>query len=181
MWAAGAWRAGFVAISVCLLAGCDRQEEAGTTTPTPIANPAPPAQTGAGTEPVEGRSGTVGIPVGNGFDFYVLSLSWSPSYCEAEGPDADRQQCRSGRRYAFVVHGLWPQFERGFPQDCDTDEKQVDDVASRSLYDLMPSAGLIGHEWREHGACSRLSQTDYFQVLRMAREKIVIPSEFRSL
>ena len=62
---------------------------------------------------------------GTGFDFYVLSLSWSPSYCEAEGDDANRQQCEAARPYAFVVHGLWPQFERGFPQECATDEPKV--------------------------------------------------------
>ncbi|MCC2111314.1 MAG: hypothetical protein KDJ16_04705, partial [Hyphomicrobiales bacterium] len=50
------------------------------------------------------------------FDYYVLSLSWSPSYCEAEG-DPREPQCRKerpSRRYAFVVHGLWPQYERGW-------------------------------------------------------------------
>lgn len=46
------------------------------------------------------------VPLGTGFDFYVLSLSWSPSYCEAEGTDASRQQCAASRPYAFVVHGL---------------------------------------------------------------------------
>src|SRR5215468_1655976 len=55
------------------------------------------------------------VPIGSGFDFYVLSLSWSPSYCEAEGDDANPQQCKAARPYAFVVHGLWPQFEHGFP------------------------------------------------------------------
>src|SRR4029077_16012103 len=55
------------------------------------------------------------------FDFYVLALSWSPSFCEAsrERP-ANRtpdQQC-GARPYSFVVHGLWPQYERGFPSNC---------------------------------------------------------------
>ena len=27
------------------------------------------------------------------FDFYVLALSWSPSYCEQEGERAPAQQC----------------------------------------------------------------------------------------
>ena len=58
------------------------------------------------------------------FDFYVLVLSWSPSYCASvEERAADRrrrpdQQCEGGRPYAFVVHGLWPQYERGFPSWC---------------------------------------------------------------
>ena len=54
------------------------------------------------------------------FDFYVLALSWSPSYCAIEGDGADPAQCANGRPYAFVVHGLWPQYEKGYPRDCET-------------------------------------------------------------
>ena len=53
------------------------------------------------------------------FDFYVLSLSWSPSFCEAareRGNTGRSQQVQcGGRPFSFVVHGLWPQYERGFP------------------------------------------------------------------
>ena len=53
------------------------------------------------------------------FDFYVLALSWTPSYCEAEGDRrSGDEQCQRGRPYSFVVHGLWPQYERGFPRSC---------------------------------------------------------------
>ena len=54
------------------------------------------------------------------FDFYVLSLSWSPSYCaeaEERGSGGRSQQC-SGRPFSFVVHGLWPQYESGYPEYC---------------------------------------------------------------
>ncbi len=146
------------------LAGCEPQSEA---TKKPAAADAPLAAADA-------------VPQGKGFDFYVLSLSWSPSYCEAEGENANRQQCSAGRPYAFVVHGLWPQFERGFPADCGGDG-EVSNETLRGLYDLMPSAGLIRHQWRKHGTCSGLSQSDYFRVLRLAREKIVVPPAFRRL
>jgi ribonuclease T2 len=121
------------------------------------------------------------VPQGSGFDFYVLSLSWSPSYCEAQGADANRQQCATTRPYAFVVHGLWPQFERGYPEKCATNERQGPVRPLRNLDDIMPSAGLIRHEWRTHGSCSGLSQRAYFDVLRAAREKVSVPSEFRRL
>ena len=51
------------------------------------------------------------------FDFYVLSLSWSPSFCESAGERGTppREQC-GARPYSFVVHGLWPQYDRGFPE-----------------------------------------------------------------
>jgi ribonuclease T2 len=120
-------------------------------------------------------------PAGGDFDFYVLALSWSPSYCEAEGEDANRQQCEAGRPYAFVVHGLWPQYERGYPSDCPTGEREVDRETMRGLYDLIPSSGLIRHQWRKHGSCSGLSQEDYFRLLRRARETIVVPPDFRRL
>ena len=121
------------------------------------------------------------MPEGSGFDFYVLALSWSPSYCAAEGPDANRQQCGAGRPYGFIVHGLWPQFERGYPRDCRSGARDVPRSLVSSLYDIMPSAGLIRHEWRKHGTCSGLSQADYFAVLRKANERVVVPPRFRSL
>lgn len=120
------------------------------------------------------------------FDFYVLSLSWSPSYCAMEGPRANRQQCGSRRPFGFVVHGLWPQNERGYPSNC-----RLDGARSRggyvprplisSLSDIMPSTGLIAHQWRKHGSCSGLSQNDYFATLRNAYEAVTIPPSLRNV
>lgn len=115
------------------------------------------------------------------FDFYVLALSWSPSYCEAEGAGANQQQCGSGRPYAFVVHGLWPQFERGYPVDCKTDVERVPQDLAKTLYDIMPSSGLIGNEWRRHGSCTGLDQQAYFATVRAARARVVIPDAYRRL
>lgn len=127
------------------------------------------------------RPAKAGIPQGSGFDFYVLSLSWSPSYCEAEGSNANRQQCGASRPYAFVVHGLWPQYEHGYPQKCGAGDEKVPGRILRGLSDIMPSAGLVIHEWRTHGSCTGLAQNDYFDVLRAAREKVAVPSGFRRL
>ena len=171
-------RAWLSALAVGLLAaGCSQEAEqtpaADAIPNTPITQPARPA---APTAPAASS-----LPIGDGFDFYVLSLSWSPSYCEAEGEEANRQQCGTARPYAFVVHGLWPQFERGFPENCRTDEPDVPNATLRTLYDIMPSAGLIRHQWRKHGSCSGLDQDDYFAVLRAARETVMVPAEFRRL
>ncbi|MFC3218083.1 ribonuclease [Tianweitania populi] len=117
------------------------------------------------------------IPQGTGFDFYVLSLSWSPSYCQAEGDQAKRQQCGRRDPHGFVVHGLWPQFERGYPESCKSSEPdRVPDSLIAEYRDLIPSAGLIGHQWRKHGSCSGLSQADYLATVRAAREKINVPN-----
>lgn len=160
----------FLALALSLAAGCEPSTNSESKANAPIAA----SNAGAGNT-------SASIPIGKGFDFYVLSLSWSPSYCEAEGEDANRQQCGQARPYAFVVHGLWPQYERGFPEDCQTREPDVSNAKLRTLYDIMPAAGLIRHEWRKHGTCTGLSQDDYFKVLRAAREKVEIPARFRRL
>jgi ribonuclease T2 len=45
----------------------------------------------------------------------------------------------------------------------------------RSLFDIVPSAGLAGHEWRAHGTCSGLTQERFFGQLRAAFSKIQMP------
>lgn len=119
------------------------------------------------------------LPEGAGFDFYVLALSWSPAYCLAEGANANSRQCAEGRDFGFVVHGLWPQFESGYPEFCTT--RQPDRVPAdlgAEYLDIVPSMGLIGHQWRKHGSCSGLSQKDYFMVMRAARDRINVPAVF---
>lgn len=112
------------------------------------------------------------------FDYYVLVLSWSPSYCEAEGDRADRFQCAGGRPYQFVVHGLWPQYERGWPESCPSLTSEAPEALVRGMLDIMPSPGLVRHEWRKHGTCSGLSVDGYFEMTRKAREHIAIPPAF---
>jgi len=113
------------------------------------------------------------------FDFYVLSLSWSPTWCEDRGARAANEpQCSIARPYAFVVHGLWPQYERGFPQNCQRPPPYVPNPLVRSMLDVMPSRGLVIHEWKTHGTCSGLSPQGYFDLVRAAREKVVIPPDF---
>lgn len=115
------------------------------------------------------------------FDFYVLSLSWSPSYCAAAGDRADPQQCASGRPFAFVVHGLWPQYERGYPSYCDVDYRWPSRNQINGMLDIMPSRSLIRHEWKKHGTCAGLSPRRYFDTTRRAFEKIVIPERLKRL
>lgn len=118
------------------------------------------------------------------FDFYVLALSWSPSYCEAARAKAsDRvpdQQC-GGRPFAFVVHGLWPQYDRGFPSYCQVPAPRLDRAIVGSMLDLMPSPRLIFHEWDQHGTCSGLSAHGYFDTVRKARATVKIPPNYLEL
>jgi len=119
------------------------------------------------------------------FDFYVLALSWSPTYCEEAAQQrppsaAARQQC-GARPYAFVVHGLWPQYEHGFPEYCSRDDRRPDRTTIGNMLDLMPSTGLIFHQWRRHGVCSGLSVRAYFEHVRRARARVKVPEEYLAL
>jgi ribonuclease T2 len=116
------------------------------------------------------------------FDFYVLALSWSPSFCqdtEERGRDGG-QQCSTARPYSFVVHGLWPQYERGFPQRCEVPAPRLNRELMTSMLDLMPAPRLVYHEWGTHGTCSGLGANAYFDLIRKARESIKIPEPYTS-
>ena len=118
------------------------------------------------------------------FDFYVLSLSWSPSFCEeaAERGNEGRAQVQcGGRPYSFVVHGLWPQYEHGFPDYCQRPSPRLDRNIMTSMLDLMPAPGLIFNEWDKHGTCSGLGARAYFETIRKARSAVKIPPEYLEL
>ena len=119
------------------------------------------------------------------FDFYVLSLSWSPSFCEQAGERGNngrntQVQC-GGRPFSFVVHGLWPQYERGFPEYCQRPSPRLDRNIMSSMLDLMPAPGLVFNEWDKHGTCSGLGARAYFENIRKARAAIKIPEEYLQL
>jgi len=116
------------------------------------------------------------------FDFYVLSLSWSPSFCEAAGERGTppQQQC-SARPYSFVVHGLWPQYERGFPEFCQVPAPRIDGGIVSSMLDLMPAPRLIFQQWDRHGTCSGQTPNAYFESVRKVRAMVKIPPEFVDL
>ncbi len=112
------------------------------------------------------------------FDFYVLALSWSPTYCEtAARPDP--RQCAPGRDLGFVVHGLWPQYARGYPQNCSAVERAPTRQAMEIAGEVYPSEGLARYEWRKHGTCSGLDPAAYFRATREARAAVTIPEAFQ--
>jgi ribonuclease T2 len=107
------------------------------------------------------------------FAYYLLSLSWSPAFCLSAPGDAE---CSGSRRYGFIVHGLWPQNETGWPEHCDVHRAVPDDVV-QGIADLMPARGLIYHEWAAHGTCSGLEPAEYFALIRRAFASVAIPRE----
>jgi len=118
------------------------------------------------------------------FDFYVLSLSWSPSFCAAAaergGAGSASVQC-GARPYSFVVHGLWPQYDKGFPEYCQVPAPRLNRAIVSSMLDLMPAPRLIFNEWDRHGTCSGFSARAYFEVVRKARAVVKIPPQYVDL
>ncbi len=112
------------------------------------------------------------------FDYFVLSLSWSPTYCASPDGADDRQQCAPGKRFAFVVHGLWPQYEDGWPEYCATKETWVPQELIDEMLPIMPSKKLIIHEWKKHGSCVGVSMADYFRATRILFQKVRIPARY---
>ena len=111
------------------------------------------------------------------FDFYVLVLSWSPSFCDAAGVRAPRQQCGE-RPFSFVVHGLWPQYDKGFPEFCKVPAPRLNRNIVSEMLDLMPAPRLVYHEWDRHGTCSGLTPRAYFDNIRRARAVVKIPADY---
>lgn len=108
------------------------------------------------------------------FDYYVLTLSWSPEFCHSAA-DADRPECQSGH-HGFVVHGLWPQYAQGgYPENCSTAPGLLN---PSEMSDIMPDAGLVRHEWSTHGTCSGLDVESYFKLLRRAFASVKVPERF---
>jgi ribonuclease T2 len=117
-----------------------------------------------------------GVP--GDFDFYVLALSWSPGFCAREGERRGAAQCARGGGLGFVVHGLWPQNERGYPSQCGA-ERSPSRLAMDEARGVYPDEGLARHEWRVHGTCSGLAPAEYFRAVARARDRVKVPERFQ--
>lgn len=115
------------------------------------------------------------------FDYYVLSLSWSPNWCALEGDSRRSAQCDSGKALGWVLHGVWPQYERGWPADCRHNFRNPSRADTLAMADIMGTSGLAWHQWNKHGSCSGLSPQDYFALSRRAYDSITRPAVFRQL
>jgi len=115
------------------------------------------------------------------FDYYVLALSYAPDFCAAGNGYKDPLECGRGRKLDFVVHGLWPEFERGRgPEHCGAARP----VAARTVDAMLayiPSRSLIQHEWKEHGVCADMGSDEFFTQVRRARDAVRIPRDLAGL
>lgn len=115
------------------------------------------------------------------FDYYVLSLSWTPTWCALEGDDRGSAQCDDDTGFGWSLHGLWPQNEQGWPSFCTTVARDPSRGQTGGMADIMGSGGLAWYEWKKHGRCSGLAADDYFSAARQAYESINRPPILRQL
>ncbi len=109
------------------------------------------------------------------FDFYVLALSWSPDYCAAKGEN-DPSQCKQGKKLGFVLHGLWPQYQKGYPANCTTET--LPSEVKQQFPNLFPSAKLYNHEWEKHGSCTGLTPAQYLALSKQKKDSVTIPTDY---
>lgn len=115
------------------------------------------------------------------FDYYVLALSWSPNWCAQEGDAKGADQCHKRHDFGWTLHGLWPQFHRGWPSYCRTATAPPSRRMSREMADIMGSPGLAWHQWKKHGTCAGISARAYYDLMREAYGRITRPAAFRQL
>lgn len=113
------------------------------------------------------------------FDYYVMSLSWSPTWCALEGEQRGSPQC--DQDFGWVLHGLWPQFEAGWPSYCNTRARNPSRRDTAEQADVFGSSGSAWHQWNKHGRCSGLSSEDYYAISREAYARVERPALLRQL
>ncbi|HRK42663.1 MAG TPA: ribonuclease T2 [Gemmobacter sp.] len=115
------------------------------------------------------------------FDYYVMALSWSPNWCALEGDGRGAPECDRGAGRAFTLHGLWPQYEEGWPDFCRTTQRDPSRGESEAMADIMGSSGLAWYQWKKHGRCAGLPARDWYATMRRAYGSIAIPEVFAGL
>ncbi len=108
------------------------------------------------------------------FDYYLLTLTWAPSFCATH---SDPQEC--GHDLGFALHGLWPEMVGGdYPTGCS--KVALTDETRKQFQSIYASPSLIDHEWSTHGTCSGLAPADYFALSKADVAAIVIPPAYRT-
>jgi len=115
------------------------------------------------------------------FDYYVMALSWSANWCALEGDARNSPQCDAREDHGWILHGLWPQFHRGYPSYCKTAKRAPSRSMTSDMADIMGTGGLAWHQWNKHGTCTNLSATDYYALSRRAYATVTRPTVFRKL
>lgn len=131
------------------------------------------AEARRGGDPQQSR-GTTGE-----FDYYLLTLSWSPEFCKTH--PTDKVQCGPGLTKGFVVHGLWPQYNKGYPQYCVKPAPAVPQAAVDIAVKGNPSASLFtDHEWPKHGTCATTDPVKYAEDGLSGYQAFAVPARLQT-
>lgn len=120
----------------------------------------------------------------NNFDYYLLSMSITPTFCALDARRASRKtECEINTLSAdfksvpISIHGLWPNRSHGqHPFFCGVAKSERKDHCSlprvqglssktaKELSTYMPGSAdcLDRWEWNKHGSCSGLNEDQYF-------------------
>ncbi|MFN3605578.1 MAG: ribonuclease T2 family protein [Cypionkella sp.] len=115
------------------------------------------------------------------FDYYVMALSYSPNWCARTGNARRDPQCDGGRGFTWVLHGLWPQYEAGWPSYCRTGAGDPTRAQTAAMADIMGSSGPAFYQWKKHGRCAGLPAQGYFDTARAAYDSIKLPDVFENI
>lgn len=115
------------------------------------------------------------------FDYYVMALSWSPNWCAQVGDARKDGQCDVGQGRTWVLHGLWPQYETGWPSYCRTAQGDPTRGQTAAMADIMGGAGAAFYQWKKHGRCSGQPPQTYFDMARAAYNSITLPAIFTQI
>ena len=120
-------------------------------------------------------------------DYYMLVLSWSPSFCEAQReknngkiPEKATYQCASDKKFGWVIHGLWAQNKNArtvedHPRFCQGDLPSVSPQIIEKYLPESPGASLLQGEWEKHGACAFNDPESYFAKQKALFDDLALP------
>lgn len=108
---------------------------------------------------------------------YVLSLSWSPEFCRTrtDSPRHARQCSGQSGSFGLIVHGLWPQSARSWPQWCAARSARPSGAQLARQMCVQPSAQLAMRQWAKHGSCLTDTPDRYFRITRILHRSLRWP------
>lgn len=122
-------------------------------------------------------------------DYYQLSLSWSPSFCEQQKRKNDgdmpkhlQYQCDNANQFGWVIHGLWPQSANAHspadhPRFCQGDLPPLSETLIKHYMPESPGATLLQGQWEKHGACAFDDAESYFTKQKALFLDLTLPTE----
>jgi ribonuclease T2 len=120
--------------------------------------------------------------INSSIDYFRLSLSWSPTFCDGKQNLTNLFQCQ--HRFGFIVHGLWPSSLKNqtnaHPRNC-RNEAAMPIETIKKYFCIMPSEILMQAEWEKHGTCYWKKPEDYFEQIKSLYTKIELPKNISEI